>query len=117
MQRSLALILLVVSFFWQALSVAGQLPLLAPSEEMEHAALHWQQASHHHHDDGTLMVDDSSASVLHVAADGLAGAPPAWAGDRFRFQAPGSAVPDAGDALSLPQPILDGLRRPPRLIT
>ena len=117
MQRSLALVLLMTSFFWQALSVAGQAPLLAPSEEMEHAALHWEQTGHHHHHDGSLKVDDSTESVLHIAADGVTSAPPAWFDDPFRLETPGSAAPDMADTVSVPQPVLDGPRRPPRLTT
>lgn len=113
----MALVILVVSFLWQALSVAGQVPLLAPGEALEHSALHWEQASHHHHDDGTLKVDDSPESIVHIAADGVASAPPTWFDDGLRPQAPGAAAPDAVEALWLPQPILDGPRRPPRLTT
>ena len=117
MQRTLALVLLMVSFLWQALAVAGQLPLLAPSEEMEHAVLHWEQAGHHHNDDGTLQVDESTESLIHIASDGVANAVPMLIGEEFRFQPRGSFPPRGAVAISLPQPLLDGLRRPPRPAT
>lgn len=104
----------MLSIFWQALSVAGQLPVFASHEELEHAAMHLQEEGHYHHHDGELEFDDSSNSRLHLMADAM----PLGA---FQASSVGVPVPDwenippdVTPASLIPDPILEGLRRPPK---
>ena len=115
MTRRLAMFFVMLSVFWQALAVAGQMPVFASQEELEHAAMHLQEAAHHHHhDDGAVELDESSDSKLHMMADGM----PSAALEAFTLCIPaadwGNSPPSAAIDSILPHPILEGLRRPPR---
>jgi hypothetical protein len=77
----------MLSVFWQALAVAGQMPVFASHEALEHAAMHLQEEGHHHHDDGAVELDDSSDSKLHMMANGM----PSAAVEAFTLSVP---VPD-----------------------
>lgn len=115
MIRRLAMFFVMLSVFWQALAVAGQMPVFASHEELEHAAMHLQEEGHHHHDDGAVELDESSDSKLHMMADGM----PSAALEVFALNIPvpdwGSSPPSSALDSILPYPILEGLRRPPRL--
>lgn len=114
MTRRLAMFFVMLSIFWQALAVAGQMPVFASHEALEHAAMHLQEEGHHHHDDGAVELDDSSDSKLHMMADGM----PSAALEVFALNVPapdwGSSPPSPTLDSILPYPILEGLRRPPR---
>ncbi|SER52762.1 hypothetical protein SAMN02982919_02552 [Giesbergeria anulus] len=115
MCRCLGIFFLLLSFFWQAVAVAGQIPAFASTEEREHAVLHLQEAGHHHKD-GAVSIDQSSDSVLHLVSDSLPSASldtslssvfvPDWT----------SASPLEWVTAKLPYPILEGPRRPPKHI-
>lgn len=114
MIRRLAMFFVMLSVFWQALAVAGQMPVFASHEALEHAAMHLQEEGHHHNDDGAVELDESSDSKLHMMANGM----PSAALEAFTLSVP---VPDWGSSplcpvvdSMLPHPILEGLRRPPR---
>lgn len=72
------LFLLLVSFFWQAITVAGQMTLIESAEEREHAVAHVHEVAHHHHEDGSLTHGDSSDSNIHVAMAGATGHALVW---------------------------------------
>lgn len=117
MLRRLVLALMFVSAFWQAFAIAGQMPAFSQAEEIEHAMLHWQEAAHHHHDDGSLSLDDSDESAQHVTADGVLGSAAVWSIAAFTFTPAESLRPVVTAEATPPWPLLDGLRRPPRLTT
>lgn len=114
MTRRLAMFFVMLSIFWQALAVAGQLPVFASQEERAHAAMHIQEEGHYHHHDGAMELDDSSDSRLHLMADAMplgalqtnGGSLPApdWA----------NIPPDATSVSLIPDPVLEGVRRPPK---
>jgi hypothetical protein len=114
MTRRLAMFFVMLSVFWQALAVAGQMPVFASHEALEHAAMHLQEEGHHHNDDGAVELDESSDSKLHMMANGM----PSAAVEAFTLSVPapdwGSSPPSAALDSILPHPILEGLRRPPR---
>ncbi|MNX98091.1 hypothetical protein D3C86_1304840 [compost metagenome] len=115
MRRRLALVLLLLSVFWQAFAIAGQATAFADAEEVAHAALHWQEESHHHHDDGSVALDDSDESLQHVVADGCLSTLLVWQITSFSFAPLASARPLIADETASPSPHLAGRRRPPRL--
>ncbi|TAG74968.1 MAG: hypothetical protein EAZ24_10700 [Burkholderiales bacterium] len=114
MQKRWLSLLLLCTIFWQGFAYAGQgLPLMQPND-LEHAALHWQDSAHHHHEDGAVEQDDSSASLQHLAAD-CAGTVAALIGN--------STLPPAEffsptlppfDCLAIPLPLRERIQRPPR---
>ena len=116
MHRRLGIFFLLLSFFWQAIAVAGQIPAFASDEEREHAVLHLQEAGHHHHDDGAVSIDQSSDSVLHLVSDHL----PSASLDTFQSSVfvPDwcSSSPPTLVTAKLPYPVLEGPRRPPKHI-
>lgn len=65
MVRKLFALLLLLSVFWQAVSMAGDVVGLESLEDSGHAVLHWQDSAHHHHDDGVHHADDSDSSTVH----------------------------------------------------
>ena len=116
MIRRLAMFFVMLSVFWQALAVAGQMPVFASHEALEHAAMHLQEEGHHHHDDGAVELDESSDSKLHMMVDGM----PSAALEVFALSVPapdwGSSPPSPALDSILPYPILEGLPRPPKRI-
>jgi len=115
MRRRLALVLLLLSAFWQAFAIAGHTTALADAQDMAHAMLHWQEEAHHHHDDGSVALDDSEESMQHVVADGCIGHTAVWSATSFTFAPAASPRPLVANELPRPGPHPDGLRRPPKL--
>jgi hypothetical protein len=115
MRRRFALVLLLLSAFWQAFAIAGQATALADAEEIAHAVLHWQEEAHHHHNDGSVALDGSDESLQHIAADGCLGSSAVWATTSFTFAPAIGTRPLVVNELPRPGPHPDGLRRPPRL--
>lgn len=115
MSRRFGLFLLLLSFFWQAIALAGQMPLLESAQEREHTVVHMHEVAHHHHEDGSLTYDDSSDSNTHVAMDGATGSALVWHQPVLSWLQPSSDPCPPALTSTLPNPPLDGLRRPPRL--
>lgn len=69
MVRKVFALLLLLSVFWQAVSMAGYVTGLESREDSSHAVLHWQDSAHHHHDDGTQHADDSDSTAHHMHAE------------------------------------------------
>jgi hypothetical protein len=115
MRRRFAIVLLLLSAFWQAFAIAGQATAFADAQEIAHAVLHWQEEAHHHHDDGSVALDDSAESLEHVVADGCVGSSAVWATTSFTFAPAVGAPPLAVNELPRAGPHPDGPRRPPRL--
>lgn len=69
MVRKVFALLLLLSVFWQASSMAGYVVGLDSREDSSHAVLHWQDSAHHHHDDGAQHADDSDGTVQHMHAE------------------------------------------------
>jgi hypothetical protein len=115
MGRSLVVVLLVVSAFWQMLAVGGRPGGLSTPREAAHALLHWQGQAHHHHDDGSVTLDGSEESVQHVALDGVLAVNSPWSEPAVSLPPAASAYSTAADEVSGPWPYLDGPRRPPKL--
>jgi len=115
MRRSLVIMLMAVSAFWQVLAVGGQPGgALGDSRESVHAMLHWQGLTHHHHDDGSVTQDSSEESVQHIALDGMLAVNAAWSAASASWPSAASTCPAAVDEIRGPWPYLDGPRRPPK---
>lgn len=69
MVRKVFALLLLLSVFWQAVSMAGDVVGLESREDSSHVVLHWQDSAHHHHDDGTQHADDSDSTAHHMHAE------------------------------------------------
>lgn len=117
--RRLLAVFLLLSFLCQAFAMAGQSLALGhdASFEAEHAEMHWEGVAHHHDEDGDTHQDNSSESVAHMLADAGPGTAallpfPVLSLHVDRLPAPAVMAESAG-----PPPYLDGLRRPPRLLS
>ncbi|MES2950123.1 MAG: hypothetical protein V4858_16400 [Pseudomonadota bacterium] len=117
--RRLLAVFLLLSIVCQAFALAGQSLALDHGEafEAEHAEMHWEGVAHHHDEDGGTHQDNSSESVEHMLADAGPGTAaliqfPVLSLHVDRLPAPAVVAESAG-----PPPHLDGLRRPPRLIS
>ena len=115
MRRSLLVVLLVVSAFWQVLTVGGRPGGLSAPRETAHAMLHWQGQTHHHHDDGSVAQDSSKESVQHVALDGVLALNATWSEPSVSLPLAELAPPASRDEICSPWPYLDGPRHPPKL--
>lgn len=117
--RRLLAVLLLLSFFCQAFATAQQSVALGHGESFQasHAEMHWEGVAHHHDEEGVAHQDDSSESIAHMLADAGPGTAaliqfPVLSLHLDRLPAPAVMAESAG-----PSPYLDGLRRPPRLIS
>ena len=115
MRRKFALALMLLSILWQSLALGGQAEAFADAHEVAHMAMHSLSGAHHHHDDGSVVQDDSDESWEHVVADGGVSSPFLQAATHFTLIPIYPARPPMMDERLLPAPLLDGLRRPPRL--
>ncbi len=117
MRRFIAFLLICLSLWQTALAAGLTQAVLAQDGDLAHLALHWQAEGHHHDDDGSIHADDSHDSIQHVMADcsmhhlGLIAVPAVTALEPAPQQ-----VTQAASHLP-PPPYLDGLRRPPRLLS
>lgn len=117
MRRSLVVVLLLVSTFWQVIVVGGHPGGLGAPRETAHAMLHWQGQAHHHHDDGSVTQDSSKDSVQHVALDGVLAVNAPWSDAFVSLPTAASVRPSAADEVGGPWPYPDGPMRPPKFST
>jgi hypothetical protein len=114
MFRSAVLLVMLFAMLWQSVAMARVGSTVNVLADLEHAALHWQEAGHHHHEDGSYHQDDSNESVQHVVVDHLNASLALIASTSHDFPPLGSAAPDGLHERLAPSPALDGLLRPPR---
>jgi hypothetical protein len=114
MSRRLVAVVLVLAMFWQAAPSARIAVAYGAAGDSVHAALHWEGQGHHHHGDGHYHQDDSDASRWHIAADhsNAALSIPTKPG-HHAFDVASTSVRSHGP-LPGPEPVLEGLLRPPR---
>ena len=118
MRRLLAVILLL-SFFCQAFATARQVDAFGHEGvfQVVHAEMHLEGAAHHHDEHGVMHQDDSQESIQHMLAE--AGPGTAALFNFHQLLLPLDCLPAPAviaESVS-PSPYLDGLRRPPRLIS
>ncbi len=119
MRRWLVVVLLL-SFFCQVLVTAHQtvgFGYAGAAVQTDHVEMHLASVVHHHDEAGVAYLDDSPESVRHMLADAGSGAgvlfdSPPLSLQFGRLPAPAVTAESLG-----PAPYLDGLRRPPRLIS
>lgn len=114
MRRSLTLLFLLTSLFWQSLTLAGQATALGQAQDLGHALLHWQDSAHHHHEDGSFHEEDSPDAAQHVVADGALQTPGLISGAIAHVLNARTPTPAAVDERAAAPPLIDGPRRPPR---
>lgn len=117
--RRLLAVLLLLSFFCQAFATAGQLVALGHGESFQasHAEMHWEGVAHHHDEDGVAHQDDSSESIAHMLADAGPGTAALIQALVLALLVDRPPAPAEVAEAAAPPPYLDGLRRPPRLIS
>ncbi|MDH4391047.1 MAG: hypothetical protein QE285_06440 [Aquabacterium sp.] len=114
MRRNAVLIAMLFAMLWQSLALARIGSPVNALADLAHAVLHWQKTAHQHADDGSYQLDGASTSTHHVVAD-QAGASLAVLTVRAHAVVPaGSVAPGSADGAAAPDPLLDGLLRPPR---
>lgn len=118
MRRLLAVILLF-SFFCQAFATARQTVAFdhGGSFEVAHAEMHLESEAHHHGEDGVAHQDNSQESILHMLADAGSGTAALLSFPQLSLHFGRLSAPAVTDESAGPPPYLDGLRRPPRLIS
>ena len=116
MPRRLRALFLLLAIVCQSLTLFSPLVVAERAAQLEHIAVHSQEAGHHHHDDEgqAVHMDDADGAVQHLHADAglqMAGLlTTGWATvAAVRPLSPIEAVKSSG-----PSPHLDGLLRPPR---
>ena len=116
MHRRLRALFLLLAIVCQSLTLFSPLAVAERAAQLEHMALHTQEAGHHHHDEGRQEVheDGADGGVQHFHADAglhMAGLPTTgWATvTTARPLSPTERVKSLA-----PSPHLDGLLRPPR---
>lgn len=118
MPRWLAALLVVVLLPWQSLVWAVDATRANPAHGGEsHVVAHWMEEAHHHHHDGSFHDDDSDESFRHLHADShlnTLSVPPGVL--TWMASALPSGAPPPLPSPSHPEPFLEGLRRPPRVL-
>lgn len=117
--RRLLAVFLLLSFFGQAFVTAGQSIALdhAGGFQAAHAEMHLESEAHHHDEEGLAHLDDSLESIQHMLADVGSGTAALLQFSQPLFHFGGSSAPAVTAESAGPPPHLDGLRRPPRLIS
>jgi hypothetical protein len=69
MSRSLRAFILLAVLLWQSMAMVGSMTVAQRASELEHLAVHSQDANHHHHADHALHMDDDDGLVQHLHAD------------------------------------------------
>jgi hypothetical protein len=115
MRRSFILLAVICALLWQSVALARVGSTVNALADLEHAALHWQQVSHSHHDDGSYHLDESCESVQHVLMDPAGASAALLTFFSQDFRGHGSTSPGGEPEHHPPDPVLEGLLRPPRL--
>lgn len=118
MRRLLAVILLF-SFFYQASATVRQVVAFdhGGAFQVVHAEMHLEGAAHHHDEHGVMHQDDSQESIQHMLAESGPGTAALFHFPQLSFRLDRSPAPAVTAESAGPSPYLDGLRRPPRLIS
>lgn len=115
MRRSAILLVMLFAMLWQSVALARPGSTVNVLADLEHAALHWQEEGHHHHEDGSFHLDDSLASTFHILSDHLTVTTALLPAAAQYFPPCATEAPGVLHDTPVPDPILDGLLRPPRL--
>lgn len=118
MFRRFAWLLVLAALVGQSLGLSAHAATGARSQDLAHALLHWADQPHHHHDQddgGAPHHDDSHESRNHVTADGALGAPVLLPAPIAQGAIQAQPTPLRANEPVPPSPLLDGIRRPPRL--
>lgn len=117
MLRVFVLIAFLLASAWQPVALARAGSSVVGLADGQHTQLHAQQVAHQHHDDGSYQLDNSLEAAQHVVVDHLN--PTAVVGSLYLA----GLLPSGGGALGsfdevfLARSSLDGLFRPPRLLS
>ena len=114
MQRRAVLFFLLFAMFWQSLALARTGSIGLAMADPAHAALHWQGTSHHHHDDGTYAQDVSQESMQHLHCDHVNASAALLGAAAPGLPVLASTAPQGLPQACVPNPLLDGLLRPPQ---
>jgi hypothetical protein len=114
MRRSTVLFVMLFAMLWQSVAFARAGSTANALADLGHAALHWQEEGHHHHEDGSYHLDESKESAQHVLSDHVSAAAALMVPASHDFPPLGSAAPGGLHERLVPDPMLDGLLRPPR---
>lgn len=117
MSRLTVIVVVLMALLWQSIAMARIGSTVNVLADPAHAALHWQEAGHHHHDDGSYHTGDaveSTDSTQHVLMDPVSGATALLVMMSQGLPALGSVAPVAEHRAPAPDPMIDGLLRPPR---
>lgn len=115
MSRQFRAIFLLLTIFWQSLSMLSPLTVADRAAQFDHTTLHWQTIDHHHHGDQSSHMEDTGGVSKHFHVDSefnsiglLSAAPPEMA----------SVLPDSLPMTfqtQIPKIYPEGPLRPPRL--
>ncbi len=113
MSQSTRALFLILAMVWQTLAVLGPWVISSRSAEVEHMALHGQDASHHHHDDQALHLDEQEAGPQHLHADSGLSASGLIPSAAISLGFEKSPAPVVHTDVARRPPFIEGLLRPP----
>jgi hypothetical protein len=114
MRRSCVLLVMLFAMLWQSVALGRAGSTVNALADLEHSALHWQEAGHHHHEDGSYHRDDSPESVQHLVSDHVSGSAALLVSASHDFPSLAAAAPGGLHQAMVPDPDPEGLLRPPR---
>lgn len=114
MRRTAVIVTMLLAMLWQSLALARIGSPVNALADLAHAALHWQGAAHLHMADGTYELDSSSDAIQHVVTDHTSASLALATSPSPAVLPASSAAPDNLHGTAVPDPLLDGLLRPPR---
>ncbi len=122
MVRQVQAVILIAVLLWQSLGMLGSAAVEQRAGELTHVAVHWQSVEHHHHADHALHLGENDAApeggvAQHQHPD--SGFTPTGLVLSHQFALAPTRSQSLVEALQTVwlSATLDGLLRPPKLLT
>ena len=117
MSRNLYTYLLLAALLWQVLATIGLVSTVQDANGFEHLTAHVRHTLHHHHGDSTIHLEDSAASERHLHADSGTNSLALLSAEQAKLARLQSASPQEAESAVWLAPTLEGLLRPPMLLS
>lgn len=117
MSRSYRVWLLLIAIVWQTAAMLSPFSIEKVAANFDHIVLHSHEATHHHHDDQSAHIEDTDEGLQHLHADSGLQTPGLTPTMTSNLSVAQPVSPLVHLLLPRPSPTLDGLLRPPRLVS
>ena len=117
MSRSLHSLLLIFAIVWQSMAMLSPYAIEKMATSIDHGVLHTQEATHHHHDDASTHIEDTAEGLHHQHADSGMSTLGLLSTITLSLSLAAPLAFIAALSATRSSPTLEGLLRPPRLLS